>query len=307
MSATPFWPTLVAVGFVLVNALVIVLGTSSTARYEFGRNRARLEDDAGAAARAAAAAAPAVEAVGAAGAAGVAGAAKAAEAAEESAEEAEEAALRRQVAVSVAAHPAGKLLGATAGWWLVAEGGDADDPLAEPAAEVVAGPFRDRVDADWFALSRGLAAEAVYGARRPNGGDIVLRPSPEERAWLGELGDHLDRLGDEWDELLSDTDPVTTLAVEVAAVLVEAGLALHDCAGGTTAGGVCLTPASGFSGLLVSWHQHERAAQRELRAAAVEAAQRTMSGAVADVLLHHGFAVQPLGGGASHLITAGAS
>jgi hypothetical protein len=132
----------------------------------------------------------------------------------------------------------------------------------------------------------------------------VLRPSPEERAWLGELGEHLDRLGDEWDELLSDTDPVTTLAVEVAAVLVEAGLALHDCAGDATSGGVCLTPASGLSGLLVSWHQHERATHREVRAPAADAAQRTMSGAVADVLLHHGFAVQPLGGGESHLVLA---
>jgi hypothetical protein len=279
----PFWPSLAVLGFVLVNALVIVLGTRSTARYEFGRNRARLEDEsAGHAVHAAAAAvAPAVEAEMAA---------------------AEEAALQRQVAVSVAAHPAGKLSGATAGWWLVAE---QDDLRAEePAAEVVAGPFRDLVDADWFALSHGLAAEAVYGAQRVGGGEIVLRPSPEERAWLGELGEHLDRLGDEWDELLTDTDPVTTLAVEVAAVLVEAGLALHDCAGDTTGGGVCLTPASGLSGLLVSWHQHERATQREARAAAVEAARRTMSGAVADVLLHHGFAVQPVGGGDSHLVTA---
>jgi hypothetical protein len=284
LSGSPFWPTLAALGFVLVNALVIVLGTRSTARYEFGRNRARLEEEA-----LAAVAVPA---------------AAAAVAAEEGLA-AEEAALRRQVAVSVAAHPAGKLSGATAGWWLVAEQGDPEDLLAdEPAAEVVAGPFTDRVDADWFALAHGLAAEAVYGARRAGGGEIVLRPSPEERAWLGELGDHLDRLGDEWDELLSDTDPVTTLAVEVAAVLVEAGLSLHDCAGGTTAGGVCLTPASGLSGLLVSWHQHERTTQREVRAAAIEAAQRTMSGAVADVLVHHGFAVRPLGGGESHLVTA---
>ena len=281
MSGTPFWPSLAVLGFVLINALVIVLGTRSTARYEFGRNRARLEDEAVAAVSASAPfASPAGEAAGA----------------------AEVAALQRQVAVSVAAHPAGKLAGVTAGWWLVAE--DGDSFADEPAAEVVAGPFGDRVDADWFALSHGLAAEAVYGARRASGGDIVLRPSPEERAWLGELGDHLDRLGDEWDELLSDTDPVTTLAVEVAAVLVEAGLALHDCAGDNTAGGVCLTPASGLSGLLVSWHQHDRATNREMRAAAIDAAQRTMSTAVADVLLHHGFAVQPLGGGESHLVTS---
>jgi hypothetical protein len=284
LSGTPFWPSLAVLGFVLVNAFVIVLGTRSTARYEFGRNRARLEDEPERhAVHAAVATAPAMEAETAA---------------------AEEAALQRQVAVSVAAHPAGKLAGATAGWWLVAE---QDDLLAEePAAEVVAGPFRDRVDADWFALSHGLAAEAVYGAQRVGGGEIVLRPSPEERAWLGELGQHLDRLGDEWDELLTDTDPVTTLAVEVTAVLVEAGLALHDCAGDTTGGGVCLTPASGLSGLLVSWHQHERATQREARAAAAEAARRTMSGAVADVLLHHGFAVRPVGGGDSHLVTAAA-
>jgi hypothetical protein len=288
LSGSPFWPTLAALGFVLVNAFVIVLGTKSTARYEFGRNRARLEEEAvSAVAVPAAAAAPAVE--------------------ENHA--AEEAALHRQVAVSVAAHPAGKLTGATSGWWLVAEDGDPEDLLAdESAAEVVAGPFKDRVDADWFALAHGLAAQAVYGARRAAGGEIVLRPSPEERAWLGELGDHLDRLGDEWDELLSDTDPLTTLVVEVAAALVEAGLPVHDCARraeepATAAGGVCLVPSPDLSGVLVSWRAHDRMSVHQERGAVADAAvQQVMNAAVADLLAHLEFEVESVGG--ATLVTA---
>ena len=91
----------------------------------------------------------------------------------------------------------------------------------------MAGPFADRIDADWAALSGGLEAESVHGIRRADGG-VTSRPSPEERAFLGELGEQLDRLPHDWDDLLTDTDPLTTLVVEVAAALLEAGLPLHD-------------------------------------------------------------------------------
>ena len=106
-------------------------------------------------------------------------------------------------------------------WWLV------DD-----AGLLVAGPFADRIDADWAALSADMAAVSVHGKRTADG-SVTLRPAPEEQAWLRELGDQLDRLPLEWDELLSDTDPLTTLVVEVAAALVEAGLPLHDAPQGS--------------------------------------------------------------------------
>ena len=47
-------------------------------------------------------------------------------------------------------------------------------------------------------------------------GTVVRRQLPSERAWLADLGEQLDRLGDDWDELVSDDDALTTLVVEVA-------------------------------------------------------------------------------------------
>jgi hypothetical protein len=280
------WPALATLGFLVLNGLVIALAASSTARFEFGRNQARAEQHPATPAAPEAVPAPVVPA----------GAAVAADGAE----------LQQQVALSVAAHPAGRLtsgIGATVGWWLVEDTPD----TAEGEWRVFAGPFPDRLEADWAALSCGLTGVAVYGVHRPGEG-IVLRPSPEDRVWLGELGEHLDRLGDDWDALLSDTDPVTTLAVEVTAALVEAGLALHDCAGGTPAGGVCLTPAAGLSGLLVSWHAHERMSAHQVRGPAADRAVRqTMNTAVADLLLHLGFRVEPLGSAGCHLVTVGQS
>ena len=169
------------------------------------------------------------------------------------------------VAVSVAAHPAGKRVagqGTPPAWWLV------DDPDDGSGERVVAGPFRDRIEADWAALSGGLAesGRAVHGVLHTDG-RVVRRQSEEERAWLSDLGDQLDRLPAEWDGPLADEDELVTLVVEVAGGLVEAGLALHDCAGEEPAGGVCLTPEPGRPGVLVSWHQHARMANDQVHGA----------------------------------------
>ena len=56
------------------------------------------------------------------------------------------------------------------------------------SAQVLAGPFADRVDADWAAFADELPAVAVYGTRRHRRHACGPSPSPEERAWLGELG-----------------------------------------------------------------------------------------------------------------------
>jgi hypothetical protein len=183
--------------------------------------------------------------------------------------------------------------GGDSGWWLVGE-----------SAQVLAGPFPDRIDADWAALSEGLAAVAVFGTRRVDGG-VAVRPSPQERAWLGELGDQLDRLPEDWDALISDTDPVTTLMVEVAAALVEAGLPLHDAAGERPGGGVCLVPELGSRGVLVSWRAHDRMSLEHVRGAAADAAVQALMGAtLAGVLAELGFVVEVCGEGRSILVTA---
>ena len=207
MGATMGWPAAAVLGFVLLTGLVVLLGASSTARYEFEKQRHG---------RAAAG-----------GGTGV-------------------------------GHPSGRQPGGPPGGGVRPAGaglggrrrGPSRPGTGHPHARLVAGrrrgrrslagPFADRIDADWAAFADELPAVSVYGAQRADG-TVAVRPSPEERAWLVDLGNQLDRLPAEWDELLDDTDPLTTLVVEVAAALVEAGLPLHDPED-PQAGGVCLMP-----------------------------------------------------------------
>jgi hypothetical protein len=201
----------------------------------------------------------------------------------------------------VAGHPAGRhRVDPTAepAWWLVDEDGDGS------GGQVVAGPFADRMDAEWSALASGLggAAGVVHGVQRADGA-VVRRQSPEEKAWLRELGGQLDRLPEDWDELLTDDDALTSLVVEIAAALVEAGLPVHDCAGSGTAGGVCLTPGPAYGGVLVSWHQHERMAGEASRAPTATAVQATMTTAVAGLLTDLGFEHEAFGAEGCLLVT----
>jgi hypothetical protein len=286
------WPTVALLGFVLIAALVVALATSSTARYEFERNQVQGQRQPAAVPVAAETAAVQGGRPGSGQPRPVAGAGAATQ--QQSAEPG--------TAVGVAAHPAGSRVvepGATPAWWLVDADGDQRD-------EVVAGPFCDRIEADWAALtgSAGPCPRAVYGVRRADG-TLVRRQSPQERAWLTELGDQLDRLPEDWDGRLSDEDALVTLVVEVAAALVEAGLPLHDCVGEGPSGGVCLTPEPGRGGVLVSWHQHDRMSREQVRGAATDAAvQRTMNAAVADCLRQMGFEAEPFGLAGCSLVTA---
>ena len=270
MGATLGWPAVTVLGFLVLTAVVVALGTSSTARYEFEHNGARERQRSSARSH---------------------GTHPAGRRHWRRAAGATDAHARPQ-AVDVAVRPAPAATGGP-GWWLV------DD-----SAQVLAGPFVDRVDADWAALADGLPAVSVYGTRRLDGG-LTSRPSPEERAWLGELGDQLDRLPGDWDGLLSDTDPLTTLVVEVAAALVEAGLPLYDAADGRAAGGVSLMPETASGAVLVSWRAHDRMSLHHLRGAAADATvQQSMNAAVADILWNLGFVVEPFGATGGSLVTA---
>jgi len=284
------WPVVAVVGFVVLAALVIALATSSTAQYEFERNQVQAQRQR--------AAVPA--GVGAGAAAGGAAVPVEAEQSGSVTGAAEEA---QAVAVSVAAHPAGKRVagqGTPPAWWLV------DDPDDGSGERVVAGPFRDRIEADWAALSGGLAesGRAVHGVLHADG-RVVRRQSEEERVWLSDLGDQLDRLPPEWDGPLADEDELVTLVVEVAAALVEAGLTLHDCAGDGVAGGVCLTPEPGRGGVLVSWHQHDRMSREQVRGAETDGAvQQTMNAAITTCLRQMGFEAEAFGDSGCSLVTA---
>ncbi|RBY75012.1 hypothetical protein DQ239_18050 [Blastococcus sp. TF02-09] len=273
MGATLVWPAVVVLGFCVFTAVVVVLAASSTARYEFERNGARQPQRAAtprSANHPAGRRAPGRPV------------------------ETPAAPTRTAQASSVAVRPAPAAVaegGPT--WWLVGE-----------TAQVLAGPFADRLDADWAAFADELSAVSVFGTRRTDG-TVKPKPSPEERAWLGELGRHLDRLPAEWDDLLTDTDPLTTLVVEVAAALVEAGLPLHDAGATQSGGGVCLVPDQDAGGLLVSWRPHDRMSLQQSRGAtADEAVQRLMNAAILDVLEQLGFVVEEAGSTACALVTA---
>jgi len=273
MGATLGWSTAtVLLGFLVMTGLVVALAASSTARYEFERNGARERQRSDARASGTHPAGSRVP--------------------QQPAAATDTATQPRPQAVDVAVRPAPGLATGGPGWWLVDEWGQA-----------LAGPFADRIDADWAAFADGLPAVSAYGKRSADGG-VALRPSPEERAWLSELGDQLDRLPADWDELLTDTDPLTTLLVEVAAALVESGLPLHDPQGDPT-GGVCLLPEPESRGVLVSWRAHDRMSVHHVRGAAAGATvEQSMNVVVADLLANLGFVVEPFGASGSSVVTA---
>ncbi|MCW2695289.1 MAG: hypothetical protein JWR62_374 [Modestobacter sp.] len=297
-----FWPVVSLLGFVVLAVLVIALGTSSTSRYEFDRNRVQgaRETTAVPAGAGDVSAGTGAAPIGSGSAGRAAGEQNLGSTGPLAAQ-----GMRSEQggAVSVASHPAGKRLvgpGSAPAWWLV-------DEFGEQPGDVVAGPFPERLDADWAALSGGLSevSRVVYGEQRADGSGLVRRQLPQERAWLSELGDQLDRLAEDWNALLTDEDALTTMVVEVAAGLVEAGLTLHDCTSGGPAGGVCLTPEAGHRGVVVSWHRHERMSLQQLRGAELDTVvQRTMNAALADLLAELGFAVEPFGETGCSLVTA---
>ncbi|PZA19613.1 hypothetical protein [Modestobacter versicolor] len=280
------WPVVAVLGFVVLAALVVALAQSSTARYEFERNQVQGQ-------RQQAAVPAAAEPV-------LVGAATVARPVAGGGAAVEEIAPEL---LGAAAHPAGKRVAeplTPPAWWLVQE--DASGAIER----VVDGPFHDRMEADWAALAGGSAeaGRPVYGVLRLDG-RLVRRQSPQEQAWLAELGEQLDRLPEDWDGPLADEDELVTLVVEVAAALVEAGLPLHDCAGDGVSGGVCLTPEPSRGGVLVSWHQHDRMSREQVRGAETDAAvQQTMNGAITDCLRQLGFDAESLGESGCSLVTA---
>ncbi|SFF58345.1 hypothetical protein [Blastococcus tunisiensis] len=191
------------------------------------------------------------------------------------------------------------------GWWLVDE--------EAGSGRIVAGPYPDRADAVWAAdaLENPSHEEPahqgqvrpVYGVRRPDGG-LGRRPSPQDWAWLGHLGEQLDRLPEDWDAGFPDDDPLATFVVEVTAALAEAGLQLHEPTGdGRAVGGVCLSPEPGLGGIVLTWRQHDRMSVEQLPgSAAQELVQQVMNRALADVLRLRGFEVGEFAGGTAHVV-----
>src|SRR3712207_6014179 len=146
-----FWPSVAAAGFLALAALVVALGRSSTERYEFERNQVQGQRERAAVPAAAGSSAGRPDSG---SPASSGGGTQVAQGAGE-----------QRAAVGVATHPAGKRLvqpGDTPAWWLVDERAD------QPGEQVVAGPFTERLEAEWAALTDGPdgAGRAVYGVRR---------------------------------------------------------------------------------------------------------------------------------------------
>jgi len=276
------WPVVAVVGFIVLAAVVVLLAQSSTTQYEFERNQVQGQRQQ----------AGVLAAVGAPAATGEAGSPPVSGSSAVAVPE-------ETAPPGLAAHPAGESLKGrpAAAWWLV------DELEDQPGEQVVAGPFPDRIEAEW--AGQAESGQAVYGALRPDG-RIVRRQLPEERAWLSDLSEQLDRLPAEWDHDVDEDDELVTLVVEVASALVESGLALHDCAGEETAGGVCLSPEPGRPGIVVSWHQHQRATSEQVREGTVHTAvQATMVPALAECLLQLRYTVEPFGSESRSLLVLG--
>ena len=187
------------------------------------------------------------------------------------------------------------------GWWVVVEEEE------NGRGRVVAGPVGDRAEAAWAAAclpGTPAGARPVHGVRRPSG-VLERRPSAEDWAWLGHVGEQLERLPEGWDaDLPGDDEPLTTLLVELAAALVEAGLPLHDAAGpAREAGGVSLRPLPELDGIVVAWRQHDRMSVEQVHGPDADAAvQEVLNRALADLLLVRGFDVRPFGDGTASLV-----
>ena len=182
-----------------------------------------------------------------------------------------------------------------AGWWLVAEDMDGR------GGHVLAGPYSERADAVWdAATSDAVDLQPVYGTRRADG-VLLRRPSPEDWAWLAHLGEQLERLPENWDEAMSESDPLGTLVVEVVSALLDAGFALYDDA--TGAGGISLTPDPGLDGVIVAWQTSDRLSIDQVRGSVAPlAVAQAMTAALALVLDGLGYPVEGFGIGSALVV-----
>jgi hypothetical protein len=98
--------------------------------------------------------------------------------------------------------------------------------------------------------------------------------------------------------------PPGELAREIARALVEAGFAVHHCAGWDPqrrVGGVCVQPVpvradpAGAGGVMVSWALHDLVELDPAREAEREATREIMDMALAEMLFALGYAIQPFG------------
>ena len=189
--------------------------------------------------------------------------------------------------------------GVRQGWWLIVDGEDGP-------GRIVGGPFSDRAEARWAAVHEHGGppdVRPVYGIRRVDG-VLNRRPSPQDWAWLAHLGEQLERLPEDWDAILSDDDPLTTLVVEVTASLAEAGLPLYDATGaGSEIGGACLTPQPELGVIVVTWRQHDRMSVDQVHGVTADTlVQQVMNRALAEVLEARNFVVDAFGGASGHVV-----
>lgn len=110
---------------------------------------------------------------------------------------------------------------------------------------------------------------------------------------------------------LDGTDPLVSLARDLARSLTEAGLTVHHCARHDPLyrlGGVCLLPVpadqgTGPSGIVVSWTTHNLLLLDWDRYGTYAGTQEAMNVALGGVLVAFGYSVIPFGSGGAWLVT----
>lgn len=155
-----------------------------------------------------------------------------------------------------------------------------------------------RVIASGSAAGRGAAERGPAGLPGPQ--DLAALRALAE---CGELASAVSGLtGPDGGPL--PAGPPGELAREIARALVEAGFAVHHCAGWDPQrrlGGVCVQPVpvradpAGTGGVMVSWAVHDLLELDPARGAECEATREVMDMALAEMLFALGYAIQPFG------------
>lgn len=115
--------------------------------------------------------------------------------------------------------------------------------------------------------------------------------------------DQLRRLSDGLGRRLRPEQPLHRLTLAVARDLRAAGFELHDCALQTPTGGVCLLPSGPDEGVIVTWAEHDVLAAGCALYGIYAYVLEAMNYALAMVLAHMGWRVEPLGEAGAYIVT----
>lgn len=110
------------------------------------------------------------------------------------------------------------------------------------------------------------------------------------------------RMSNGWGERLTPGSTSEQLTLSLARTLVEAGFEIHDCAANARTGGVCLTPTSQRSGVIVTWTTHDTLRRDPRRHEDDHDVHQVMNYALFDALWALGWDVREYGKADANLV-----